>query len=174
MLFIINLLFAKTYRSAMCMLFKIYRLVAFAMLIIVMFGLSPLFIASDPAFGKSYSDTGSDPISFADGAVCIESFEPFIDPGYCAGLSIAYLEILNDQASLAIISETHVIDQLKAIHQQCHATDFNSAVGLGQTAFHRMLYYATPDRLNTRLGQCQVLLKDYRLSWPGDGGRGKD
>ena len=118
--------------------------------------------------------TGSDPYKDNDGAICITAEEPFIDPGYCAGLSMAYMETLGDTKALAMVEENRAIDALKGIHQQCHATRFDSAFGLGQAAFHRMLYYASPDRLNTRLSQCLGLLRNYRLSWPGDGGRGKD
>ncbi len=171
----------------MSMWFRFCHVMAYAVFLFLSAGDSPFswlslsahaepFYAADDA---TRTHTGPDPYKpdpykDDDGAICIRSEEPFIDPGYCAGLSMAYMETLGDTKALAMVAENRTVDTLKDIHQQCHATRFDSAFGLGQAAFHRMLYYASPDRLNTRLGQCLGMLRYYRLSWPGDGGRGKD
>ena len=157
------------------MLYGFYRVMAFAIGLSMLLGHESFLLGSYPAYAQSFSETGSDLNNDANGvAICMGSDELHIDPGYCAGLSMAYLETLGNNNVLAMIAETDAIDQLRGIQKQCHATSFDSTFGLGQAAFHRMLHYASPDRLNARLVQCLGMLRYYRLSWPGDGGRGKD
>ena len=100
----------------------------------------------------------------ADDMKCFEPVDHFVDPGYCAGLSAAYLDILNNQNTSKAVEISNAIPQTKRIHEECHQTRYADAFALGQTAFRRMLFYDTPERLNMRLTQCQRMLNDYRIS----------
>ncbi|HCP18308.1 MAG: hypothetical protein CBC12_13475 [Candidatus Puniceispirillum sp. TMED52] len=102
--------------------------------------------------------------AFSEEPVCLEPIDKFVDPGYCAGLSIAYLEILDDQNKTQAVEISNAVKQTKIVHEQCHKTKYEDAFALGQTAFHRMLFYITPDRLNKRLSECYSLLNKYRIS----------
>lgn len=104
------------------------------------------------------------PAAHADDIICFEPVDHFVDPGYCAGLSAAYLDILNNQNTSKAIEISNAIPQTKQIHKECHQTRYADAFALGQAAFRRMLFYDTPDRLNMRLTQCQQMLNDYRIS----------
>lgn len=127
-----------------------------------MFRLSNIILTLMPVFlmiGIVNSKTAS-----SDDLVCLESVDKFVDPGFCAGLSIAYLDILDDKNKTRAVELSNAIAQTKIVHEQCHKTKYEDAYALGQTAFHRMLFYQTPDRLNMRLSQCYSLLNEYRIS----------
>ena len=100
----------------------------------------------------------------ADELICLKPVDSFVDPGYCAGLSDAYLDILNNMNKTKAVEISNAIQQTKQIHEQCHVTRYKDAFALGQTAFRRMLFYDTPDRLNMRLTQCYRMLNEYRKS----------
>jgi hypothetical protein len=102
--------------------------------------------------------------TYADDMICFDPVDHFVDPGYCAGLSAAYLNILNNQNKSKAVEISNAIPQTKRIHEECHQTRYSDAFALGQTAFRRMLFYDTPDRLNMRLTQCYQMLNDYRIS----------
>ena len=58
-----------------------------------MFRLANIILTLMPVFlmiGIVNSKTAS-----SDDLVCLESVDKFVDPGFCAGLSIAYLDILD-------------------------------------------------------------------------------
>jgi hypothetical protein len=100
----------------------------------------------------------------ADEPICLKPVDSFVDPGYCAGLSVAYLDILNNMNKTKAVEISNAIQQTRRIHEQCHVTRYKDAFALGQTAFRRMLFYDTPERLNMRLTQCYQLLDEYRKS----------
>ena len=162
----------------MCL--PVYRVMTIAVILAVVSGFSPVRMMFPAANAQSSvqtnTETGSSPTAAidAENMICLRLDDLHIDPGYCAGLSMAYMETLGDNEALAMVKQTRAIEDLRGIQKICHTTRFDSAFGLGQAAFHRMLYYASPDRLNTRLMQCFEMLNYYRLSWPDNGGRGKD
>jgi len=157
----------------MCL--SVYRVMTIAVIVAVVSGFSPVRVLSHAANAQTSTEAGASLADMeSDDMICLRLDDLHIDPGYCAGLSMAYIETLGDDEALAMVKETRAIEDLRGIQKICHTTRFDSAFGLGQVAFHRMLYYASPDRLNTRLTQCFEMLSYYRLSWPDDGGRGKD
>jgi hypothetical protein len=102
----------------------------------------------------------------ADEPICLKPVDSFVDPGYCAGLSVAYLDILKNMNKTKAVEISNAIQQTRRIHEQCHVTRYKDAFALGQTAFRRMLFYDTTERLNMRLTQCYQLLNEYRKSRP--------
>lgn len=102
--------------------------------------------------------------SQAESLICLKPVDIFVDPGYCAGLSVAYLNILDDQNKSKAVEISNAVSETKNIHEQCHITKFDDAFLLGQVAFRKMLFYPTPDRLNMRLAQCYNMLNEYRIS----------
>ena len=101
---------------------------------------------------------------------CLQPVDKVVDLGYCAGLSVAYLEAIGDTAGLARLHDEGILDHAQNTHEACYRTDYTSAFSLGAVAFERMMDFPTPDRLNIRLHQCRTIIEHYRQSNPINNG----
>lgn len=101
--------------------------------------------------------------------ICLAPVDKVVDLGYCAGLSVAYLEAIGDADGLTRLDEQNILTHAQNTHEACYRTDYTSAFSLGAVAFERMMDFPTPDRLNIRLHQCRTLIEHYRQSSPIDG-----
>ena len=106
------------------------------------------------------------PPSTAQEDTCLPPVDKVVDLGYCAGLSVAYLEAIGDTAGLARLHDENILPHAQNTHEACYRTDYTSAFSLGAVAFERMMDFPTPDRLNIRLHQCRTIIEHYRQSNP--------
>ena len=105
-----------------------------------------------------------------EGEICLAPVDKVVDLGYCAGLSVAYLEAIGDADGLTRLEDQNILAHAQTTHEACYRTDYTSAFSLGAVAFERMMEFPTPDRLNIRLHQCRTLIEHYRQANPIHGG----